>query len=85
MASSVSGGGINYCSIYFLFPNLNPIDGEPDADILVKLKNQVKENSSSVPSNSGGGSHGNLGLVLSPVTYDLLSNTPFFNQLTQVC
>jgi hypothetical protein len=39
MASSSSGGGIDYRSIYFVFPNLDPINGEPDADILIKLKN----------------------------------------------
>ena len=77
MASSSSGGGIDYRSIYFAFPNLTPIDGEPDADILIKLKNQVKANASSVPSNLGGGAHGHLGLVLSPATYSMVSNIPF--------
>ena len=76
MASS-SGGGIDYRSIYFAFPNLTPINGEPDADTLVKLKNQLKANASSVPSNLGGGSLGHLGLVLSPTTYAMVSNTPF--------
>ena len=77
MASSSSGGGIDYRSIYFAFPNLTPIDGEPDADILIKLKNQVKANASSVPSNLGGGANGYLGLVLSPATYAMVSNIPF--------
>ena len=77
MASTSSGGGIDYRSIYFAFPNLTPINGEPDADILIKLKNQLKANASSVPSNLGGGAHGHLGLVLSDATYALVSNTPF--------
>ncbi len=77
MASSSSGGGIDYRSIYFAFPNLTPIHGEPDADILIKLKNQLKANASSVPSNLGGGNQGHLGLVLSPATYAMVSNTPF--------
>eukprot|EP00554_Chaetoceros_debilis_P003530 CAMPEP_0194094552 /NCGR_PEP_ID=MMETSP0149-20130528/54548_1 /TAXON_ID=122233 /ORGANISM="Chaetoceros debilis, Strain MM31A-1" /LENGTH=153 /DNA_ID=CAMNT_0038780251 /DNA_START=58 /DNA_END=516 /DNA_ORIENTATION=- len=77
MASSSSGGGIDYRSIYFAFPNLDPINGEPDADILIKLKNQLKANASSVPSNLGGGNHGHLGLVMSPQTYAMVSNFPF--------
>ena len=77
MASSRSGGGIDYRSIYFAFPNLTTINGEPDADILIKLKNQLKANASSVPSNLGGGAHGHLGLVLTPQTYAMVSNLPF--------
>ena len=77
MASSSSGGGIDYRSIYFAFPNLTAINGEPDADILIKLKNQLKANASSVPSNLGGGNHGHLGLILSPQTYAMVSNLPF--------
>jgi hypothetical protein len=77
MATSSSGGGIDYCSIFFANPNLTPIQGEPDADALITLKNQLKANASSVPSNLGGGNHGHLGLVLSPATYALVSNTPF--------
>ncbi len=77
MASSSSGGGIDYRSIYFAFPNLTPINGEPDADNLIKLKNELKANASSVPSNLGGGNDGHLGLVLSPQTYAMVSNTPF--------
>ena len=77
MASSSSGGGFYYRSIFFANPSLTPIQGEPDADTLITLKNQLKANASSVPSNLGGGNHGHLGLVLSPATYALLANTPF--------
>ena len=77
MASSSSGSSVDYCSIYFAFPNLTPINGEPNSDILIKLKNQLKANASSVPSNLGGGAHGHLGLVLSPATYAMVANTPF--------
>ena len=77
MASSSSGGGIDYRSIYFAFPNLTSINGEPDADTLIKLKNELKANASSVPSNLGGGHLGHLGLVLPPHTYAMISDTPF--------
>lgn len=78
MASSSSGGGIDYRSIFFAHPNLTPIHGEPDADSLINLKNQLKANASSVPSNLAGGNHGHLGLVLSAQTYAMVSNTPYF-------
>ncbi len=77
MASSSSGGGIDYRSIFFAHPTLTPIQGEPDADALITLKNQLKANAGTVPSNLGGGNHGHLGLVLSPATYALVANTPF--------
>ena len=77
MASSSSSGGIDYHSIYFAFPNLTPINSEPDADNLIKLKNQLKANAFSVPLNLGGGAHGHLGLVLTPQTYAMVSNLPF--------
>ena len=77
MATSSSGGGIDYRSIFFAHPTLTPIQGEPDADALITLKNQLKANASSVPSNLGGGNHGHLGLVLSPAAYALVSNTAF--------
>ena len=81
MATSSSGGGIDYRNIFFAFPNLTLIRGEPNADSLIKLKNEIKANASSVPSNLGGGNYGHLGLVLSPVTYSIVSNDPFVSPL----
>ena len=77
MTTSNSGGGIDYRNILFAFPNLTPISGEPTADNLITLKNEIKANASSVASNLGGGLYGHLGLVLNPASYALVSNTPF--------
>lgn len=70
-------GAINYRDTYFEKKDLTPIHGEPTPDSLLHLKNELKTNARSVPSNLGGGTHGHLGLVLSPDTYALLSNIPF--------
>ena len=72
-----SGTGIDYRNIFFEFPELDRISGEPNADTLIKLKKQLKSNASSVTSNLGDGLRGHLGLVLNPVEYALVSQVPF--------
>ena len=72
-----SGTGIDYRNIFFEFPELDRITGEPNADSLIKLRKQLKSNASSVTSNLGGGLHGHLGLVLNPVEYALVTQVPF--------
>ena len=74
---SSSGAGIDYRNIFFKFPELDRISGEPNADTLIKLKKQLKSNAASVSSNLGDGLHGHLGLVLNPVDYALVSNAAF--------
>ena len=73
-----SGAGIDYRNIFFEFPELDRIAGEPNADALIKLKKQLKANASSVTSNLGDGLHSHLGLmILNPVDYALISQIPF--------
>jgi hypothetical protein len=74
---SSSGAGIDYRNIFFEYPELDTISGEPNADSLIKLKKQLKSNASSVSSNLGDGLHGHLGLVLNPLDYALVSPVPF--------
>jgi hypothetical protein len=74
---SSSGAGIDYRNIFFEFPELDLITGEPNADSLIKLKKQLKSNASSVSSNLGDGLHGHLGLVSNPTDYALVSQVPF--------
>ena len=71
---------INYRTDFFQFENLTPINGEPDFETILKLKNEVKANAQSVPTTLGGGNHGLLGLVINPVEYALVSNTPFTSE-----
>ena len=76
MASNTTSSA-NYRESHFEFPTLTPIRGEPTADTLILLKNQLKANARSVPSNLGGGNFGHLGLVIPPNRYNLISNVPF--------
>ena len=61
------------------FPNkeLPKIHGTPTFSSLQELFNQAKSNASSVPSTLGGGIHGHLGLLLSPIKYESISLVPF--------
>ena len=63
--------------VYFEFPTLTKIHGEPTFDSIKKLHNEIKSNSQSVQSNLGGGQYGHLGLVLNVQQYRLISNAPF--------
>lgn len=63
--------------VYFEFPNLTKIHGEPTFDSIKQLHNEIKANSQNVQSNLGGGQYGHLGLVLNVQQYALLSNAPF--------
>ena len=60
------------------FPNqLTPIVGEPTYQTLKDLKDQLKANATSIPTTLGSGTHGYLGLILSPATYATISPTAF--------
>ena len=72
-----NSGSINYREMHFELKDLTPICGEPTADGLLRLSNELKSNARSVMSHLGGRNHGHLGLILSPAEYALLSNTPF--------
>jgi hypothetical protein len=60
------------------FPNQpTKIIGKPNYHSLHELKKAIKANASSVASPLGGGSHGYLGAVLTPVEYTAVSATAF--------
>jgi hypothetical protein len=61
------------------FPTLpSKIVGQPDYASLTLLRNELKQNAASVPSNRGGGIHGYLGTVMSAAMYDTIApGTPF--------
>jgi hypothetical protein len=57
-------------SIVANFPSQpDKIRGEPDYQRLAKLFDDIKANASSVPCHLGGGAHGYLGAVLTPLAY----------------
>ena len=57
---------VNYKESYFKHPVLTAIRGEPTYETEHHLKNERKENASSVPTTLGGGNHGYLGMILTP-------------------
>ena len=69
----------NYRSIHFQVSTPTIITDEPTYKSLSILYDQIKINAQSVPSNGGGGNHGHLGLVLTPVEYQLISLKPFIH------
>jgi hypothetical protein len=69
--------GINYRDVYFEFPELTKLQGEPNAESLLKLRNELKANAKSVYSNLSDGTHGHLALVISDAQYTLLTTLPF--------
>ena len=70
----------NYHTDFFQFDTLTPIEGEPAFLSLLLMKNQIKANVQSVPCTLGGGQHGHLGLIMTPLEYAMVSNTPFITE-----
>jgi uncharacterized phage-associated protein len=69
--------GINYRETYFEFPELTKLQGEPNAESLYKLRNELKANAQAVTSSLSDGVHGHLALILSAAQYALLTDQPF--------
>ena len=64
---------VDYKKLYFSHPILSKIHGEPTFSSLKILKQELKANASRVTSDLGGGTHGHLGLVLTPAEDQLVS------------
>ena len=64
---------IDYVDTYFEFPTLIKIHGEPTYFKLIKPKNQLKSNVTSVTTYLGGWGHSHLGLVIAPAEYTTVS------------
>jgi len=68
---------INYRETYFPKPDLSPIIGRPKFESLYRLIIDLQANVQSVHSNLGGGTHGHLGLIMTPTQYAIHSTTPY--------
>jgi hypothetical protein len=60
---------------YFQHKVLTRIHGKPTYESLQTLTTELKANAGSVPSTLGGGQHGHLGLLISPLRYAALVHT----------
>ena len=67
----------NYRETLFEYPDLTPINGEPNYEALRVLFNQLKANARSVHTTLGRGQLGHLVLVLAVQQHSLLSNQPY--------
>lgn len=60
------------------FPNTVPkVEGSPSYESIKEIRDILKINAASVPSNRGGGQNGYLGLVVSTNIYATIANQPF--------
>ena len=66
---------------FFEVKILPKIDGEPDYTRLNNLKDELKANATLVTSESGGGEHGHVGLILFPAEYASISSIPYTRPL----
>ena len=67
---------IDYTKI-FVYCKLTPLTRQPSYEALKQLKDELKANAASVPSDLGGGLHGHLFLVLAAGEWVIVSATPF--------
>ena len=72
---------IDYEKTNFVYSELTNIPGQPNYDLLKRIKDELKCNAASVPSDLGGGGHGHLGKVLTPAEYALVSPVPYVNPI----
>ena len=64
------------------FPtSITKITGEPNYESLKNLKDELKANAASIPTTLGGGTHGYLGLILSPAAYATIAATQFIEPI----
>ena len=64
------------------FPTaVTTITGEPNSESLKTLKDELKANENIIPTTLGGGTHGYLGLILSPAAYATIAATQFIEPI----
>ena len=71
-------GAVDYAASYFKYKTPTPIQGAPTNKTMKRLKQELRENASSVESDLGGGDHGYLGLVLTDIDYTTVCDATAF-------
>jgi hypothetical protein len=61
----------------FPYPSLSPITGVPTFETINDMVMHLKANAAAIQTDNGGGQLGFLGVMVSPVVYATLSDTPF--------
>ena len=74
---TINSSAVDYITTYFEHPTLAKIHGEPNYELLRKMKNELMRNAASVPSDLGGGANGHLGLLLTPTEYTTVHATAY--------
>jgi hypothetical protein len=71
--------GLSSDDIVAKFPNkiLPIIDDEPDYGTINNMVQLLYGNAASLPTSLGGGQHGHIGLIMTPLLYTTLSPTPY--------
>ena len=59
------------------FVRTSPIRGEHTYESITELQKTLYANAATLPSHSGGGKNGHLGLIMSTTLYRTLSNIPY--------
>ena len=65
----------------FEYHSIPKIHGGPDYEQLKNFNEKLKLNTTKIPIDLGGGSHGHLGLVLYAKEYDNVSAVPYFRPI----
>jgi hypothetical protein len=71
--------GLSVDNIVAKFPtkNIPPISGEPDYASISSMVQTMYGNAASLPTTLGGGQHGHVGLIMTPILYATLSDTNY--------
>ena len=69
-----------YTERYFEYKELKKTFGKPTLDKIIQIYRQLKRNTRRIPDTLGGGDHGYLALVLTPIKYLNISGTMAFNR-----
>jgi hypothetical protein len=71
--------GLSVDNITAKFPakTIPSIQGEPDYATISNMVQFMYGNAASLPTTLGGSQHGHVGLIMTPILYNTLSNTPY--------
>ena len=75
--SSINVPSVDEIRCGFPQPTVPTIDGEPNYETIKAVHDILKSNAAAIPTTLGGGAHGQLGLVLNPAVYIVISDQAY--------